>query len=336
MMQFDSVVVRGTGSIGLRHARVLHGLGVAPVAFPVRAGRTSLPDLPAVSCVSSWQEAVAKSLTGNGVRAAVIATDTGRHLEDAHEALSHGYHLLIEKPLSSTIEGVRALVQDANTRGLRVYVACNLRFSKGISIVREHLASLGHLYSARAECQSYLPGWRPGTDHRQGYAARVDEGGVMRDLVHEIDYTLWLAGRPTTVFAVLGNSGELEIASEESADLLWQVPHGATASIRLDYLARNTRRSLTLVGSQGELVWDLVAQKVSVRLAKAETVVVDASQERDGMMTDQARAFLQAAQGLEASTLATLEQGTFAVALMDAARRSSTSHRAETIEKVET
>src|SRR5262249_36514462 len=155
-----------------------------------------------------------------------------RHLRDAHEALDHGFHLLIEKPLASSVEGVGALAKKAYQSKLQVHVACNLRFARGMSLVRERLSELGTLYSARAECQSYLPAWRPGTDHRVGYAARVDEGGVMRDLVHEIDYALWLAGRPRTVYARLGNSGELEIASEESADLLWQVERGPTVSLR--------------------------------------------------------------------------------------------------------
>ncbi len=36
--------------------------------------------------------------------------------------------------------------------------------------------------------QSWLPDWRPDRDYRESYSARLDEGGVLRDLVHEIDY----------------------------------------------------------------------------------------------------------------------------------------------------
>ena len=46
---------------------------------------------------------------------------------------------------------------------------------------------------------SYLPGWRPGTDYRQSYSAqRRLGGGVLLDVIHEVDYAAWVLGRGAT------------------------------------------------------------------------------------------------------------------------------------------
>src|SRR6185295_18916441 len=111
-----------------------------------------------------------------------------------------------------------------------------------------------------------------------------DEGGVLRDLVHEVDYALWLLGRPSTVVAMLTNTGELGIESEEAADLGWTAPGGAVVSIRLDYLSRVTRRRLLAIGEAGELELDLVAQQGVVRRLEKEAEVMPLRQDRDAMM----------------------------------------------------
>ena len=107
---------------------------------------------------------------------------------------------------------------------------------------RDLLPQIGAVHAVRVECQSYLPDWRPGSDYRESYSARADEGGVLRDLIHEIDYATWLFGWPVAVTARYGNTGRLGIAAEEWAELAWEAPADVEVSMRLDYLTRPPRR----------------------------------------------------------------------------------------------
>src|SRR5437868_5836783 len=97
----SAVLVLGTGSIGMRHLRVLdRGLRVPAFALPVRA--SSAPE--GFTRVESFRAAAEK-----GATAAVIASATGRHLADALDGIRAGYHLLIEKPVASTTAGLAGL-----------------------------------------------------------------------------------------------------------------------------------------------------------------------------------------------------------------------------------
>ena len=320
-------MVCGTGSIGFRHLRVLRdSLQLKPVALPTRSSRISELDSKGFHAVSSWEIAAIDKPWF-----AVIATDTGRHLTDASKALELGADVLIEKPIAASTEGLRELEELAERVHRRVFVACNLRFDAGLKLFRSHLPDIGRVQSVRIECQSFLPDWRPDTDYRRSYSARAEEGGVLRDLIHEIDYALWLFGVPQNLFAKLKNTGALGIASDESADILWESPSGATVSIRLDYLARVTRRKMHAYGDLGELEWDYVGKCVSLsQPGKAvQTWAID--QARDEMMSEQLAAFIGFAGTHIGSSLATLDEGATAIAICDTARRSSQSGHVEVV-----
>ena len=316
------VVVRGTGSIGSRHLRVLRDhLGVAALAAPVRTGGGEALREEGFPVAGNAAEVAAFAPT-----AAVVATDTIRHLPDAAELLAYG-PVLVEKPLAPALAGIGRLSAEAAARQRACYVAFCLRFDPGLQWFRSVLPVLGQVDTVRIECQSYLPSWRPGSDHRTLYCARAEEGGVLRDLAHEIDYAVWLFGRPGEVLCLLSSSGRLQINSEEGADLLWVAPGGATVSLRLDYLARAPRRRLRACGEHGELEWDAVAGTVTLTRAGESAEVRSFPPDRDQMLARQARSFLAAADGGDPGALATLEEGAFVVALSDAARESSRARR---------
>jgi predicted dehydrogenase len=321
------VVVCGTGSIGMRHLRVLRDfLQLDPVALPIRHAR--IPELHAegIRTVGSWEIAAE-----NPPLFAIIASDTARHLADASEALALGANVLVEKPIAVSVKGLRDLAELAARCNRLVFVACNLRFDAGLLQFRSRLADIGHIHSVRIECQSFLPEWRPGTDYRQAYSAREGEGGVLRDLIHEIDYAIWLFGPPSELFARLGNTGSLGIKSDESADILWDAPSGSSISIRLDYLSRIPRRRMCASGELGDLEWDYFEKRVTLSLPGQPKQIWATAQGRDEMMRDQTAAFLSVGETGNPSSLASFEDGALAVAICDTGRRSSQSSRIERV-----
>jgi predicted dehydrogenase len=321
------VAVLGTGSIGLRHLRVLNEfLHVPAAAIPVRAGRKQELQEMGFGVCETLEEAVDR-----GAGLIVVATDTGRHIADAWKAVSLNCDVLVEKPLAPSTTRLAELASLAREKCRIIYVGCSLRFDRSLLSFRERLPEVGSLHSVRIECQSYLPDWRPERDYRHTYAARANEGGVLLDLVHEIDYATWLFGRPSGIFARLGNMGRLSIQAEETADLYWETPSGTHLSIRLDYVTRRPHRILRAYGEYGEIVWDGREQSVTLTMGSQEPNEEVLPQLRDEIIRDQAQAFLTGAAGGPTGTLATFEEGAAAVSICDTARRSSASGRIETV-----
>ncbi|MCG3204404.1 MAG: Inositol 2-dehydrogenase/D-chiro-inositol 3-dehydrogenase [Elusimicrobia bacterium] len=327
-MKGGSILVRGTGSVGYRHLRLLSDKTPRQVwAYPSRFLRQQELQKQGFNLTKSFAEARMK-----GVQACVIATDTGKHLADAKKALKVGFHVLIEKPLASDSRGAKVLLREAKTARRQIYTACVMRFSRSLNFLRKQLRRLGKIHSVRVECQSYLPDWRPERNFLASYSARKSDGGVLRDLIHEIDYTCWMFGWPQSLQAQLANHHRLGIMSEESADLWWETKDGATVSLRLDYLTRPTRRHVVICGEKGMLKWDGAANLVVFLPPKGPLIEYRIPQERDDMFKKQLESFRAAIMsGKKSDRLASGFDGFRALAVCDAARRSSRTGRREKV-----
>ena len=322
------VAVMGTGSVGMRHLRALTKIpGVRPIAVPSREERSQ--EMEKAGFVVARDIGVATEM---GAELCIVATDTGRHVEDSIAAMGCELDVLVEKPLAPDARQGSILNGKAKETSRKLFVGCVIRFSESLDQFRNLLTRIGRLHSVRVECQSYLPDWRPQRPYRDSYSARADEGGVLRDLIHEIDYAGWLFGWPLAVQAKIRNLSRLGIAADEIADLIWEREDGVVVSLTLDYLSRPPRRSMKAMGELGTLEWDGIEGTVKLALAGSPCEVLRSAQSRDETFLDQANAFINAVKGPRDSRLATGDEGVKALAVCDAARRASASRQEETVE----
>lgn len=320
-------VVRGTGSIGQRHLAALKSSGaVVPIAFPVRARRRSELAAAGYRAIGTWEEAV-----DAGAECAIIATDTRRHKKDIASALQAGLIVLVEKPMAIDAVSASSCLEMAKVVKKKLWVGCYYRFHKALNNFRANLRKLGKIHSVRVECQSYLPAWRPDRPYRRSYSASPEEGGVLRDLIHDIDYAAWLFGWPAAVQAIVQSKRRLGINAEESADLLWETAKGTVVSIRLDYLSRPDRRFMMACGEQGTIAWNGFAGTVKMEFVGKPVRMLRFTQPRNAVILAQDLAFIRAAERKYDPRLATAEDGMRALAVCDAARCASKSRRAEKV-----
>src|SRR5437660_426664 len=294
-------VLFGAGSIGQRHLRNLQALGheVVAVVDPDRARLDAIRPLVAAGCRLVAGEAEA---LGADADAAVICSPTSRHVDQARAALRRGWHVFVEKPLAHTLEGTAALVDEAARAGRTVLVGCNLRFLPSLQLVKRLVdeGRIGRPLAARAQCGYYLPFWRPDTDYREGYGAKqATGGGIILDSIHEFDYLTWLLGLPREVFAYAGKVSTLEIDTEDNADVLMRFDYGTVANVHLDYLQRTYRRSCELIGEDGIIAWDYIAQTVRVygkEDRRHETYEESINTDRNFMFVEELRHFVACAE----------------------------------------
>jgi predicted dehydrogenase len=255
-------VVVGCGSIGKRHMTNLRALGVTEVfACDLRSERRAeVKALLGVETLASFDDIwVAKP------DVVLIASPTALHMPFALEAAKRRVHLFVEKPLASAWDGVERLIELTRHNDLVLLVGCNMRFHPGLIIVKRLLAeqAVGRVIAARVEAGQYLPDWHPWEDYRQSYSAHANlGGGVILDVIHEIDYIRWLMGEVMGVFCLAGKLSHLEIDTEDYAALLLRFESGAIGEVHLDYIQRAYSRSCQIIGEQGTIHWNYVAGQV--------------------------------------------------------------------------
>jgi predicted dehydrogenase len=317
-ISIHSVAVLGTGSIGYRHLNVLRSIGVKPIAISIRNERRLELEAEGWLCATSLASAVEL-----GAQAVVIATDTARHVDDLEAAINHSLPILVEKPLAASATIAVKLNQLPQENKEKIVVGCPLRFDLGIVAFRDRLLEIGQVHSIQIECRSYLPDWRPGRDHREGYWARAEEGGVLRDLIHEVDYGLWLFGKPVGIFGTLKAGTTLHIESDESAQAIWIYENGLTLSIGLDYLTRKSRRSITALGHAGEMEYDFITKKLRILTCGKNIIEQSFPSYPNDNYIRQMREFLLIACGGSSTQICSLNEGLIGLKLCDAWRDSA-------------
>lgn len=256
------VLVAGLGSIGRRHARLLDARdGIDLVAYRTGNG----PGTPVELDVETYDGIDAALATSPDV--AFVTNPTNKHVETALYCARRGCDLFIEKPLSHERAGTADLIEVAERRDLVTMVGCQFRFDPVLQRVRKILKAntYGPVQSFRSYSGSYLPDWRPGRDYRTTYSAHTDRGGgVVLDLIHELDYLCWLFGSPDRVSSALTSVPGLEIDSEAVAEILMTVAGGTPGSIHLDYCRPVPKRSLELNCEDAVVQADLLDGSVHV------------------------------------------------------------------------
>lgn len=236
--------------------------------------------------------------------AVLVCNPTSLHVETALRAARAGSHLFIEKPLSNSLDGLDALEQLAREKRLTVLMGFNLRFHPGLVLVKKLLEErrIGRLVSIRAQVGQYLPDWHPWEDYRESYSARRQlGGGVILDLIHELDYVRWLAGPVRQVVCFCDRISGLEIETEDTAELLLRFQDGAIGNIHLDYIQRYPTRDCTLIGESGTLIWDASANQVRLYAAGSPDwqVYTLGSFDRNEMFLSEMKHFLSCLEGRE-------------------------------------
>jgi predicted dehydrogenase len=192
--------------------------------------------------------------------AVIVSNPTSLHLDVAIPAAEAGCSLLLEKPLSHSMDRIDELESALKKGGGRVVVGFQFRFHPGMMKAKQLISDgeIGRVISAHVHFGEYLPAWHPWEDYRQGYAARADMGGgVVLTQCHSLDYLPWLVGKVESVWGFTAKLSDLEVDVEDTAKIGLRFENSALGSIHLDYNQQPPAHYFEVVGTKGSLQWNL-------------------------------------------------------------------------------
>lgn len=242
----EKILIVGLGSIGRRYARLLTERGGAEL-YALRSGAGG-ESFAGVRDLRSWDE-VKQAAPG----AAFITNPTAAHIDTAIKCAELGMHLFIEKPLDMRLDRLAELKKIVKEKGLSAYVAYNLRFHPGVAELKGIVAREG-FEMAEARCSSWLPDWRPGTDHLKSYSASAAlGGGAVLDLSHEPDYASYIFGEVTAVTGSARRLSDVTVDADDTADMTLHLLGGGTVAVHVDFCthkpAERTVKTVTRAAS---------------------------------------------------------------------------------------
>src|ERR1700691_867820 len=275
--------VVGVGYLGRFHAqkyRQATNSELVGIADPSPEARQALAAELGVAAHADYRELLGR------VDAVSIVTPTPQHYAIARDFLEAGAHVLVEKPMTTTVaEGERLI--EAARRAKRVLQVGHLeRFNAAVQALQPILSVPRFIESARL-----APFKQRGTD--------VD---VVLDLmIHDIDLILSIVGSPVVSVDAIGSSvfsQEIDIANARL-----RFANGCVANATASRVSLKTERRLRLFQDDAYISVDL-QQKVLTVIRKGEGVgadgmpqvdIAETSYDQGDALKAEIEAFLEAA-----------------------------------------
>jgi predicted dehydrogenase len=240
------VGVVGVGVMGSNHARVLAelpGVEFVGVADPDRAQAHSVAQ--ALGCAEFPDFA---SLIDEGIEAVTIAAPTHVHHEIALACIARGIHVLVEKPIASTIEEGRAIVAAARRAGVTLMVGHVERFNPAVQAIKDALRGEDILSIAITRVGPFPP--------------RMSNVGVVIDLaVHDIDLIRWFTD--SEIIEVQPQLSSAVAEREDIALLQFRTASGVLAHINTNWLTPFKARDVQVATRRKYVMADLLTRQVT-------------------------------------------------------------------------
>jgi hypothetical protein len=238
--------VVGVGVMGSNHARVLaemHGVRLVGVVDPDTRQRERVAQALGCTAFDSLD-----ALIGHGVDAVTIAAPTHLHRDIALACASRGIHIMVEKPIASTIEEGRAIVAAARRAGVTLMAGHVERFNPAVEAIKRAIQNQDILSIAITRVGPFPP--------------RMSNVGVVIDLaVHDIDLIRWFTD--SEIVEIQPQTSSAVAEREDIALLQFRTASGVLAHINTNWLTPFKARTIHIATRDKYLMADLLTLQVT-------------------------------------------------------------------------
>jgi predicted dehydrogenase len=283
------IAVAGFGSIGKRHAENLLKLDFTDIVLFRREKKGNSLGLDEITNL--------QDLMVNKPNAILICTPTSCHFDLIKIANDNKIPILCEKPLVTNLKDLQYVMENVSYKNY-VSVAYNMRYHPCLKFISDFLQKehLGKPHFARFFVGQYLPDWKKNWNHLESYSAKTSlGGGVLFDLIHEVDMSQFLFGKnKDNLSANFYKLSNITIDSEDIAEITYLSDRNTLVNIHLDYLYRGYKRDLIIGLEKGTIHVNFHNNKITIRDEKQALIdnVEYAEYERNKMYIDLLKDFI--------------------------------------------
>jgi len=326
------VLVIGVGSIGERHVRCFQATGRTEVSICER--NDALRERIAVSYNVRQAYADLDFALADSHDAVVICTPAQLHIPMAQQCAQADLHLLIEKPLAITPDGVERLQQTVAERKLACSVAYVTRMHPALGAMKQAIdaGQFGDPVQLIACGGQFFPKYRPAyreiyyADHAQG-------GGAIQDaLTHTLNAGQWLVGKIDRVAADAAHQVLDGVTVEDTVHVLARHGH-VMGSYSLNQHQSPNENTITVVCRRGTVRYEAHHSRWRWLVEPEGTWEEEVFSElqRDDLFIAQANQFLDVVEG-QATAHCSLNEGLATLSAILAIQRAAASNQWETVE----
>src|SRR6478609_6995302 len=240
------VGVVGVGVMGSNHARVFAGLPgteLVGVADPDRKQAEFVARTLGCAAVADVDKLIERD-----VDAVTVAAPTHLHHDIALACIARGVHVMVEKPIASSVEEGQEIIGAARRAGVTLMVGHVERFNPAVEAIKEAIRGEDILSIGITRVGPFPP--------------RMSNVGVVIDLaVHDIDLIRWFTD--SDIVDVQPQLSSAVAEREDIALLQFRTASGVLAHINTNWLTPFKARNVTVATRGKYVMGDLLTRQVT-------------------------------------------------------------------------
>lgn len=270
-MQEISIAIIGAGFWGRNHARVLReipGVNITHICdiIPERAKEVALRyNIP--NYVTDYRKVMLDDVDG-----IIISTTSTTHAEIAISAIENGKHVLIEKPMATTMKQAEEIVLSARRNRCIVMVGFIERFNPAV-VHGKKLIDNGEIGNITLSFSRRIGSW----------PERVGDVGVVKDTaIHDIDLSMYIFNElPISVYA---RGGSIRHRLEDHVQAVLSYEGGKSAMIEANWLTPKKKREMHITGDRGVISIHFLTRELIVE--KEDGMVIPMIGQEEPLMVE--------------------------------------------------
>lgn len=207
-----------------------------------------------------------KLLRRDDIDAVIITSENARHADQAVAAAESGKHMIVEKPIATTLEDADRMVRAAEKAGVKFQTAFVMRYHDATAHVKQLIdqGEIGDILVITTTNHGKYPGLWFGDPQLAG------GGSVMDHTVHTADLMRWYTGdEASEVYAMIGANIRKELKVEDTGLVLVKFSKGVFGSVDCSWSRPVTWPIwgdvwLGIIGTEGYLVVDAFRPNVDL------------------------------------------------------------------------
>lgn len=245
------IAVIGCGAWGRNHLRVLSENPRAKLIAAADIDQEVLMKVKEKYGIQVYRD-YNDMLKDKSIDAVTICTPSITHAKISLDVIKSGKSLLVEKPMTITVEEAIKILDLAREFHVKLMVGHIERYNPAVQRVKKIVEEgrIGNVILLSSKRVSRWP-------------ERIGDVGVIRDLaIHDLDLMRYITGlEPTEIYAV---AGSLKHKYEDHANIILKFNSNPTAIIEANWITPKKIRELTVTGSEGRVTINYITQETII------------------------------------------------------------------------
>lgn len=310
-MRTVNVGVIGVGAMGYNHARVYYKLENANLIAVSDVSERTLNKVCKKYDTKGYTD-YEELLQNPEIEVVSVCVPTTHHHDVVMKAIENGKHVLVEKPIASTLEEAEDMIEAAKKKGVILATGHVERFNPAVQKAKELIENdvIGDIVSASAKRVGPFP-------------PRIQDVGVTIDLaIHDLDVMYYLFDED--VNQVYGTMGSIldKCEFEDHAEIMVNFENEGTGILEVNWLTPYKRRQIEVTGTDGIISVDYIEQSLDVYGKFAQDIQI----KHEEPLKEELKSFLEAVIN-KTKPVISGEDGLNALKMVIAATKSSKEHK---------